>query len=200
MDLKKALQQVRDKASTPTAQVAKAPLVEIFDSFQGEGRFVGTRMLFVRTATCPLRCLYCDTPNSYQAAATFPVRFGVRDAQEPNPVGADRVGFLRVAHAKTHRERRRGLVAVRGVAIQAAQRARRRAHEQHAGADEPALALEGVEDLDQWRLGDLGGRSARLVAHLLQCLLQIHGCRFLERARGSGGRSAPLRRSGPPVR
>jgi organic radical activating enzyme len=86
MDLKKALQQVRDKASTPTAQVAKAPLVEIFDSFQGEGRFVGTRMLFVRTATCPLRCLYCDTPNSYQA----------------NPVGADRAAALvkQVAQAK----------------------------------------------------------------------------------------------------
>lgn len=102
MDLKKALQQVRDKTATPTAPVAKAPLIEIFDSYQGEGRFVGTRMLFVRTATCPLRCLYCDTPNSYQAAPTFPVRFGVREAPEPNPVAADRAALLvkQLAQAK----------------------------------------------------------------------------------------------------
>ena len=94
MDLKKALQQVRDKQDAPKHPAAKAPLVEIFDSFQGEGRFVGTRMVFVRTATCPLRCLYCDTPNSYVAPAQASVRFGVRDGREPNPVTAERAAQL----------------------------------------------------------------------------------------------------------
>lgn len=92
MDLKKALQQVQkgEAANKAARTAARAPLIEIFDSYQGEGRFVGARMLFVRTATCPLRCLYCDTPNSYTAPPRFPVRFGVREALEDNPVASDR--------------------------------------------------------------------------------------------------------------
>lgn len=100
MDLKKALRDLQAKDSKEGGVVAKpatntrAPLVEIFHSIQGEGRFVGMPMVFVRTATCPLRCLYCDTPNSYQAPERFPVRLGVRDATEPNPVAADRAAEL----------------------------------------------------------------------------------------------------------
>src|SRR5437016_13899338 len=37
---------------------------EIFVSFQGEGLHAGRRQLFVRFAGCPLRCRYCDTPES----------------------------------------------------------------------------------------------------------------------------------------
>jgi organic radical activating enzyme len=51
-------------------------------------------MAFVRVATCPLRCLYCDTPNSYEAPARVPVRLGVRDLHEPNPVAASRAAEL----------------------------------------------------------------------------------------------------------
>lgn len=97
MDLKKALKDLQQKGATDAgrpATVARAPLVEIFHSIQGEGRFVGLPMAFVRTATCPLRCLYCDTPNSYVAPARFPVRLGVRDGQEPNPVASDRAAEL----------------------------------------------------------------------------------------------------------
>lgn len=67
---------------------ARAALIEIFDSIQGEGRFVGAPMAFLRTATCPLRCSYCDTPHSYVAGADFAVTLpsGVRHVS--NPIGA----------------------------------------------------------------------------------------------------------------
>jgi 7-carboxy-7-deazaguanine synthase len=101
MDLKQALHDLQKKAgaqpaaaSPRGASMPKAPLIEIFHSVQGEGRFVGVPMAFLRTATCPLRCLYCDTPNSYTAPPRAPVRLGVRELQEPNPVAADRAAEL----------------------------------------------------------------------------------------------------------
>jgi organic radical activating enzyme len=45
-------------------QPASASVSEIFASVQGEGMHVGRRHLFVRFAGCPMRCRYCDTPES----------------------------------------------------------------------------------------------------------------------------------------
>lgn len=42
----------------------KAPIVEIFSSFQGEGLWIGRRQIFVRFAGCNLDCNYCDTSVS----------------------------------------------------------------------------------------------------------------------------------------
>jgi organic radical activating enzyme len=39
---------------------------EIFESIQGEGRFVGTKAVFIRFAVCNLDCLFCDEKIKYK--------------------------------------------------------------------------------------------------------------------------------------
>ena len=39
----------------------KFPVVEIFDSIEGEGKRAGTFATFIRFAGCPLNCRWCDT-------------------------------------------------------------------------------------------------------------------------------------------
>lgn len=41
------------------------PIVEIFNSIEGEGIRSGKLCTFVRTAGCNCRCIYCDTTYSY---------------------------------------------------------------------------------------------------------------------------------------
>jgi len=43
---------------------AEAYISEIYPSIQGEGPYTGEKHIFVRLAGCPLRCDYCDTPES----------------------------------------------------------------------------------------------------------------------------------------
>ena len=84
-----------------TAQaLPKAPLVEVFASIQGEGRFVGRAMTFVRVAVCPLRCSYCDTPNSYTATPEFDVMIGDQKLKERNPVTGARAAELALEVAR----------------------------------------------------------------------------------------------------
>lgn len=40
-------------------------ILEIFDSIQGEGSFMGRPCTFVRTAGCSLHCSFCDTKASW---------------------------------------------------------------------------------------------------------------------------------------
>lgn len=44
--------------------MAKAFVSEIYASVQGEGPYTGEKQIFLRLAGCPLRCRYCDTPDS----------------------------------------------------------------------------------------------------------------------------------------
>lgn len=61
--------------------------MEVFASFQGEGRYVGEPQVFLRLAGCPLRCRWCDTPGSW--AVRDDARAMVRRDGEP-PAREDR--------------------------------------------------------------------------------------------------------------
>ncbi|MBL7007959.1 MAG: 7-carboxy-7-deazaguanine synthase QueE [Planctomycetes bacterium] len=62
-------------------------LEELFLSLQGEGAEVGRPQFFLRLGGCPLRCRYCDTPESWTTRARFRVHAvgGCREQANPLP-------------------------------------------------------------------------------------------------------------------
>ena len=65
-------------APSALAGATLAPVLEVFASFQGEGRFVGEPQVFVRLWGCPLRCRWCDTPGSWRLPAEPQARIAAR--------------------------------------------------------------------------------------------------------------------------
>lgn len=58
----------------------RAPVLEVFSSIQGEGRYVGEPQTFLRLRGCPLRCAYCDTPGSWELRARDRARVALPQA------------------------------------------------------------------------------------------------------------------------
>lgn len=52
----------------PVMEVVKYPVIEIFDSIQGEGAFMGVPVTFVRFLGCNLACPWCDSKNTWAGA------------------------------------------------------------------------------------------------------------------------------------
>ena len=49
---------------------AKIPVLEIFGpTIQGEGRVIGRKTMFVRTAGCDYRCSWCDSAFTWDGSA-----------------------------------------------------------------------------------------------------------------------------------
>lgn len=63
-----------------TTPPTSAPILEVFASIQGEGAYVGEPQTFLRLRGCPLRCRWCDTPNSWELTPTDRARIALPTA------------------------------------------------------------------------------------------------------------------------
>jgi organic radical activating enzyme len=86
--------------------VTRANVSEIFVSFQGEGVHAGRRHLFVRFGGCPLRCRYCDTPESLRPVERCRVLGPDGVHERPNPLDMEtldaEIAALRSASPALH--------------------------------------------------------------------------------------------------
>ncbi len=71
--------------------LATVNVTELFVSFQGEGLHAGRRQLFVRLGGCPLRCRWCDTPESLERGPFCRVFAPEGMRVLPNPLPLDRL-------------------------------------------------------------------------------------------------------------
>lgn len=125
---------------------AAAPLIEVFASIQGEGAWVGEPQVFVRLAGCPLRCSWCDTPESWVIGKNPAKVHGLKGVEERDPWASPFIALTWILSAEPREPRTisitggeplmwpgfiRGLGNIKGP---------RRVHLETAGAHPEALA------------------------------------------------------------
>lgn len=54
---------------------------EIYRSVQGESTFAGLPCVFVRTAVCDARCVWCDTPHAFTQGSLMPLEQVIRTVE-----------------------------------------------------------------------------------------------------------------------
>ncbi|MCY1612593.1 7-carboxy-7-deazaguanine synthase QueE [Staphylococcus pettenkoferi] len=72
--------------------MAKIPVLEIFGpTIQGEGKVIGRKTMFVRTAGCDYRCDWCDSSFTWDGSAKDEIRMMTADEvyKELKKVGGD---------------------------------------------------------------------------------------------------------------
>ncbi|RIL80605.1 7-carboxy-7-deazaguanine synthase QueE, partial [Staphylococcus equorum] len=72
--------------------MVKIPVLEIFGpTIQGEGRVIGRKTMFVRTAGCDFRCSWCDSKFTWDGSAKEDIRLMTPEAiyEELKTIGGD---------------------------------------------------------------------------------------------------------------
>jgi len=91
------------KRASSTSTRVVAPVMEVFASIQGEAAFAGEPQVFVRLRGCPLRCAWCDTPDSWRLSPEDRARIVSSAARESSSGARD--GFAERPPAPLARDR-----------------------------------------------------------------------------------------------
>ena len=62
-------------------------IIEIYKSLQGESSYAGLPCVFVRTAGCNLRCVWCDSEYTFKGGQRIPVEDVEREVRRLSPDG-----------------------------------------------------------------------------------------------------------------
>lgn len=79
---------------------AKIPVLEIFGpTIQGEGRVIGRKTMFVRTASCDYRCSWCDSAFTWDGSAKEDIKLMTAEEiyNQLKKIGGDRFDHVTIS-------------------------------------------------------------------------------------------------------